>query len=266
MDKAFIKELIPPIFIRLYRSGTSKYGWFGNYHNWEEAQKQSEGYDSGKIVNKVKDSTLKVKKGEAAFERDSVLFYEREYEWPLLSALLWIAVKNNGKLRIIDFGGALGSTYFQYNQILTPIKDLQWNIVEQESFYLMGKSNFEDSVLKFFPDIESCLAQSEINALLLGCVLPYIKEPFALLEQIFSYNIPNLIIDRMPFITGPQDRLTVQKVPPQIYEASYPAWFFGYDKFIDFISKKYAIVAEYNCNDKANIESTYKGLILEIKV
>jgi hypothetical protein len=44
--------------------------------SWEKAQKKCSGYDNSIIVNKVKDAVLKVKSGEAKFERDSVLFDE----------------------------------------------------------------------------------------------------------------------------------------------------------------------------------------------
>ena len=41
--------------------------------------RMSSGYDSQLILDKVLTSTLKVKNGEAAYERDSVLFDEIQY-------------------------------------------------------------------------------------------------------------------------------------------------------------------------------------------
>ena len=46
----------------------------GNYSSWAEARANSTGYDSEVILNKTKDALLKVKRGEAAYERDSVTF------------------------------------------------------------------------------------------------------------------------------------------------------------------------------------------------
>jgi putative methyltransferase (TIGR04325 family) len=244
---------------------TRKYGWFGNFSSWEEAVSASEGYDSSFIVNKVKNATLKVKNGEAAFERDSVLFAEKEYSWPLLSALLLVAAQNKGKLRLVDFGGSLGSTYFQYKHLLKDLEEVKWHIVEQENYYKIGKDIFEDKELKFSKDLIACLENNEINAVLFGCVLPYVSQPYEIIKEVFHQKVPFIFLDRMPFIAGPEDRLTVQKVPPEIYQASYPAWFFSYQKFMSFISKEYDLVAEYECDDKANIKSQYKGLILKIK-
>ena len=80
----------------------SRYGWSGDYLTWNEAYNQSLGYDQSNILEKVKGATLKVKKGEAIYERDSVLFNSVEYSWPLLSALMWVAAKNKGRINVVS--------------------------------------------------------------------------------------------------------------------------------------------------------------------
>ncbi|MCB0370392.1 MAG: hypothetical protein KDD45_13455, partial [Bdellovibrionales bacterium] len=73
--KQLIKGFIPPhVLTQLKKLKTKKYGWHGNYATWQEAEKESEGYDKQIIVEKVRASLKKVEHGEAVFERDSVLF------------------------------------------------------------------------------------------------------------------------------------------------------------------------------------------------
>lgn len=73
--KQLIKNLTPPILLDLYRKyNFNKYGWQGNYQTWKEAENTSTGYDSDEIIQKVRASLLKVKNGEAIYERDSVIF------------------------------------------------------------------------------------------------------------------------------------------------------------------------------------------------
>ena len=60
-----------------------------------------------------------------------------------------------------------------------------------------------------------------------------------------------------------RDRLTVQKVPPEIYSASYPCWFFDKKKFHAFFRDKYSVAATFDSSDKANILSTFCGCILK---
>ncbi len=52
----------------------NKYGWFGDYHTWGDAVIDTIGYDSDEIFQKVSKASLKVKTGEAVYERDSVIF------------------------------------------------------------------------------------------------------------------------------------------------------------------------------------------------
>ena len=53
--KQLIKSLIPPILLNTIRKLiNNKYGWKGDYSSWQEAQNASMGYDSDKILEKVK--------------------------------------------------------------------------------------------------------------------------------------------------------------------------------------------------------------------
>lgn len=214
-----------------------KYGWFGNYSSWEEASKASTGYNSNLILDKVRISLLKVKNGEAVFERDSVLFDEIQYSWGVLSALLMEASRNNGNLEVLDFGGSLGSGFFQYRNVLNHLEALHWSIIEQDHFVSCGKQNFENEQLSFFHNYEEFLSKRPVpNILLLSSVIQYLENPWIKLEELLSYHISTVVIDITTFIDGDKDIITIQKVPPQIYEASYPARFFNKAKLISFFA------------------------------
>jgi putative methyltransferase (TIGR04325 family) len=267
MHSKLIKDFIPPFLVRqLRRSGLlfNSIKWKGNYSTWDSAMLHSVGYDSDAIIEKVRQAALSVKNGEAKYERDSVLFDEIEYSWPMLTALLWVYSQEQS-LSVIDFGGALGSSYYQNKRFLDSLPELRWSIVEQEKFVKIGLAEFQNERLKFYYRIEDALNDSKVNCLLMSCVLPYIKEPHNFLDHILNYNIKYIIFDKMPFIEGDRDRLTVQVVPKKIYKASYPSWFFSEENFKEFILRKYEIVEEFHCPDVANIESVYKGMILKIK-
>ena len=45
---------------------------------------------------------MKVKKGEAVYERDSMIFDQIEYSWPVLFGLMWAAAQNSGYLKVLD--------------------------------------------------------------------------------------------------------------------------------------------------------------------
>jgi putative methyltransferase (TIGR04325 family) len=259
-----IKELVPPfLFNTLYNHPFRKSGWFGNFSSWQEASASCSGYDHADILKKVKDSLLKVKRGEAVHERDSVLFDAIEYTWPVLSGLLVAASRCGGLLNVIDFGGSLGSTYFQNRKFLSELAEVKWNIIEQESFVKTGQEYFQDNSLRFYLSISDCLRENQPNVVLLSSVLSYLPDPYKIFDEILSLKMDYIILDKMPFIEGTADRITIQKVPDWIYRASYPAWFFSEQKFKDFISSRYAVLEEFDSNSRANIPSRFKGLILK---
>ena len=263
MKQKIIQTLPSKLFLAI-----KKWGWYGDFPDWESAKKHTKGYDDESILEKVKSSLIKVKNGQAVYERDSVLFDKIEYSWEVLAGLMWIAAQNKGALNIIDFGGSLGSTYFQNKLFLDSLDSVSWNIVEQENFVEEGIKSFEDDTLKFYNSIEECIANSSqtINCILLSCVLPYIEQPFELLSAIFKHKIQYIIVDRTGFTRNGKTRITAQIVPAKIYDASYPCRFFNEEDFIDVFEKNgYEQIACFPALDKINIPSDYKGFIFKIK-
>ncbi len=253
--------------LKLFLKGSI--GWSGDHPSWQAALQKCSGYDANNILQKVKDATLKVKNGEAVYERDSVIFNEIEYSWPLLAILLWVAARNKGKLSVVDLGGSLGSTYFQNKQFLKGLNEVHWNIVEQPDFVNCGKKYIQDDILKFYPSVPDALSEHRAGLIIISCTLPYIDDPYKLIGEIIHLNIPVIIIDNTPFNFEDRDRLTVQKVPPSIYTASYPCWFLNYNKVKQAFAEQYRIVSEHLNDSVIELDGRkirYQGLLLERKL
>jgi putative methyltransferase (TIGR04325 family) len=245
----------------------SKYGWSGNYPSWKEAEAASSGYNSTAIVDRVSEALMKVKKGEAAFERDSVLFDRPDYSWPLLTHFLAAAVRNNGKLTVLDFGGSLGSTWFQNKRYLASIPSIQWIVVEQGIFVERGRQLFADNILRFEYDFEETLKKDQPDVVLFSSVLQYLESPFAILEKTKSYRPPMIIVDNTAFLDGPA-RLTVQSVPPEIYEASYPCWLFNRQQFLTSFADTYTLLTGFSSGLEIRVDGRpvpYEGFVFQRK-
>lgn len=267
--KKIIKNITPPLLLNLLKS-RNQFGWFGNYQNWEEAKSNCSGYDSSLILEKCQTAALKVKNGEAVFERDSILFYKSDYThaWIILIGILHCALNESKNINILDFGGSLGSSYHQNKYILNTIDDLslKWNIVEQKSFIKCGRDNFEEEKLKFYLTTDECLKENAPNILLLSSVMQYLEKPFEQLDKLLSLDTEYIIVDRTAFIKSETDIITIQKIPPSIYKASYPAWAFNEQKFLSRILGKYNMILEQDNLDKSNYPSMYfKGFIFKKK-
>jgi putative methyltransferase (TIGR04325 family) len=271
--RAVLKLVTPPGLIHLARKlrgnlAVDGYGLSGDYRSWDEAMSASTGYDSGIILEKTRLAMLKVQNGQAAYERDSVLFDQIQYAWPLLAGLMWVAARSGGRLNVLDFGGSLGSTYFQNRAFVSTLPHVRWNIIEQSRHVETGKAYFEDDHLRFYADIAGCLAGNQPNVVLLSSVLQYLEDPYAVLEQILAIPCECIIIDRTPFWTGPTDRLCVQHVPPDIYPATYPCYILSMPRLHAYLEEKsLRIMAEFDSLDSlsAPVKTHWKGLILERK-
>jgi putative methyltransferase (TIGR04325 family) len=260
MDKKILKDIIPPLLLRLL-SGVY-YGWHGDYPDWASAMRRVTGYDSRTILNRVRDSAVAIRDGKAIYERDSVLFDKIQYSFPLLSGLMWISAINGGKLNVLDFGGSLGSTYYQNKYFLDTLNEVNWCIVEQPEFVTAGTLEFSNSRLHFYDSVSSCLLSHKIDVVVLSSVLQYLESPYDFLTEIKTLNFRYLIIDRTPFIKG-KDRITIQKVNPKIYKASYPCWFFNEENFLSVLLSDFELIVEFDALDRSNIKSEFKGFILK---
>jgi len=261
-----IKALCPPIIFRLLSKA-----WYarvsssvsGNYSSWDQAKLHSSGYDDMGILEQVKNAALKVRNGEAVFERDSVCFYQEDYRWPTLACLLFIAAEQQGELNVLDFGGALGSFYFQHKKFFSRLNHCQWSVVEQKHFVEFGMTTFKEDQIKFYALTEQCIKTNKIDVIFLSSVLQYLESPYLELSKLLESETKYLLIDRTPFINSFEDRLAVQNVPANIYKASYPAWFFSRQKFDGFIEEAgYRLMSEFACEDDLGF-GEYKGMLYE---
>ncbi|MEZ5555451.1 methyltransferase, TIGR04325 family [Haliea sp.] len=265
---SWFRHVIPPLAMRWLRQATGRAIRFsGDYSSWQEALDNSLGYDLDAILNSVLDATLRVKRGEAAYERDSVVFHVMEYNWRLLAALMWAAGVSNGKLSVLDYGGALGSLYFQHKDILSSLPALQWNIVEQSRFVEAGRKFVEDETVVFFDDLNVCLSDRSPNAVVMSGVLQYLEHPRQSLQDILSTGSDIIFIDRIPFHEEASDRITVQRVPSSIYPASYPSWIFCESKFVAQCEESWKVVSISDSfdgvMDAGRGDITFKSIILK---
>jgi putative methyltransferase (TIGR04325 family) len=259
--KRAIRAVIPsrmldPIVKRFFRIR-----WTGDYASWAAAALHSRGYGDASILDRVIAATRLVRDGAAAYERDGVAFAQPAVS-PGLLAGLQAAVPAGGRLSVLDFGGALGSAYWQHRAWLDTLAEVRWSVVEQTHFVQVGRTEFTDNRLRFYGSIEECMAHEQPAVLLLSGVLPYLPEPHALLALASRLNFDYVLIDRTGIVDRPSDRLTVQQVPRSLYRASYPCWFFNRAQLLAHFMPRYELLHEYIADDGLDAGVVFKGFQL----
>lgn len=267
--KPFIKRLLPPILVdgvtqMLAAPPAERLRFTGDYASWEEAEQASIGYDAPVILEKTRAALLRVRNGEAAYERDSVTFATVDYSFPLLACLLRVAAERGGHLRVLDFGGSLGSTYFQCRGFLSGLAGVRWSIVEQPEHVRCGQQEFANESLRFYESVESCLQVERPDVLLLSGVLQCLPTPYETLAELLRHDFEYVLLDRTAFLRGGRDRLTVEHVPAWIYPAAYPSWFLSEARLLEQLSGRYTMLASFPALDTTHPdggEADYKGFL-----
>ncbi|HSI42880.1 MAG TPA: methyltransferase, TIGR04325 family [Methylotenera sp.] len=270
MNKKIIKKfgllLFPPVIIKAinyFRNQGVKFS--GIYPTWEQAQADAKGYEANEILNQIIANTKLVESGKVAYERDGIVFDNLNYNFQLLAVLLRAATENGNTLRVLDFGGSLGSTYYQCRNFLQGIATLKWCVVEQSHFVKEGNKHFANEVLSFHETIAEVMINHQPNLVLFSSVLQYLSEPYLILNEVIK-NGPNyIVIDRNPFLQSGGTIISLQKVPKEIVESSYPIWLFNEKEFKDFFINKYSEIATFSALDgtigQGRLKADFKGII-----
>lgn len=241
--------------------------FFGDYPNWAEASRHCTGYGSGNILERVLSATLKVRNGEALAQRDGVLLEKIPYNFPLIAALLSAATHSRNRLNVLDFGGSLGSSYFDARAFFQDITEIAWSVVEQANFVEAGKRHLESDVLRFYETIEDCILEHRPNIIVLSGVLAYLPDPWRILTSLLRIGAAYVFIDRTGLIDSGRDRLTVQHVPDWIYSADMSAWFLSETKLLSCLADAgYLCLCDFAAIDNYTLPESkifFKGFIYQ---
>jgi len=248
MDNREIRVNISNSFlIKVYDCLSSIWGIFrknkrlvyftGDYKSFDEAKKKCIGYDSDEIFNKVKEATLMVKDNDGCYERDGVVFFEKSINYNLMMYLYRLAFERKTAISVLDWGGSLGSTYWQHREIFLNEKLInKWIVIEQERFVSFGAEALEDGLLKFERSEKALEILSHVDCVLLSAVMQYIENIEEVFEMIIDSGVKYIILERTP--STRKELFCVEIVKKPIYDASYALRIWSEEKIISFFNDK----------------------------
>ena len=141
---------------------------------------------------------------------------------------VWLALGQPASLRILDFGGALGS-HFHAIEAHFPWCRLQWVVCETTAVATAGSSGFtfdkpNGSTLRFSDKAAEVFANG-IDLVFASCSLQYLEHWPQMLQAFRA--APWLLLDRVPLIDHPTDLIAIQVVPASYTDTRYPGWKFA---------------------------------------
>ena len=232
--------------------------------DWKSAQSMSVGYDDPIILERVRVATLLIQDGFEGFHRDGILFSGKKKEQEFLDALNLILVSQT-ELNVLDFGGDLGSLYFQHKEELDNLQlKIRWNIVEQINYVNLGKQSIKDPRLHFYTDIAELVKDTgkKLDIIILRGVLSYLENCWEVLQELVSLDATVIFVDRTPFTNKKNDDFGIQLISDAIYDTSYPIRNLSKSLFQEIVLPAYQVVNEWSCEIQPDAKSEYRGLTL----
>lgn len=230
----------------------------GNYTTWQAAEDTASGYDAPEILEKVYNTTLKVINGEAKYERDSVAFYETAYTYHLMM-LIGILCSQRETVSILDYGGALGSLYWQNKEILDEYTNNKffWHIVEQFNYVQCGRTGIQNESIRFWESIDEV---KRADLVIFSGVLQYLENYKDIIQKVVRLKPKYILVDRT--FVAKNSRIVVQHVNQDIYEGAYPAKIFGESEIEDLLNE-YRLIVEFP--SFVDSDEVVDGMVVKIK-
>ncbi|WP_085642949.1 methyltransferase, TIGR04325 family [Thalassospira sp. MCCC 1A03138] len=268
--KKILRNWMPPIFVKAYSCYFNRGIVFrGNFENWEAAQEATKGYEATEILDRVRWAAKQVVDGRAKSERDGVIFDAIPYPFPLIATLLRAAVENGNRLKVLDYGGALGSSYYQCRDFLEGLKDIEWVVVEQKNFVKIGKEEFENDQLKFAQSLAEVGSNFTPDVALISGTLQYLSNPDDLLKSMVALKVPYIVVDRTPILVNGNTIISSQIVPKSINKSEYPIRLFSEQDIKKNIDNDYEEISSFGALDGTigfgKLLSNFKGYIFKRK-
>lgn len=211
--------------------------------NWNEALRQSRGYEDSELV----DSYVKqIKENPPWIVEKKKVLTTREVE--LICAIqrsIKLGFFGRNNLNVLDIGGGNGYLGFAVRHIISEI-GWDWTILESD-ICAKSYSEFEkDAGVRWVSDNQHDWNKKK-DIGLLSCVLQYLEKPDEYLVKI-AKQCDFMILMRLPLADFDDHVVTRQTFLPGLHpfpSASWPCWFFSRKMFDDLISKIGKIVYQW---------------------
>jgi putative methyltransferase (TIGR04325 family) len=234
--KSIVRSVTPPILYELAHmaKGTFShssshpvatkpsivYGCSGDYASYEEATRECPGgYEQESIISVTIKNTKAARDARGtALDLLSLRF---------LAGVQYAAAKATANpIRVLDFGGAMGAHYFKLRRFLP--HRIQWTVIELPATVRAARAEFSSHELKFEEDIE---VAGQADIVLASGALQYTSDPYENIKRLIETGAKGFVFDKVPLLV--RDRITVQRVDPSLFDASFTCWIMAKDRFLE---------------------------------
>ena len=210
------------------------------FFTYSDALNYSDGYDNPKIAETLRSNAHHMLNTPKAYVRDGIVFNCGKYSYALLGAIY--AEDKKHDINVLDFGGNLGSLYYQHLEYLRRGIN-KWIVIEQSYLIEITKEFKFDDKLVYYPVLDY-VKDYHFDLIILSSVLPYLEDPYDILNDLLAFHADFVFIDRTYFCDFKAwDFVMIQENLNT--GINYPVWIFNKLKMIQYFELKgYHLVDE----------------------
>ena len=203
--------------------------WEGVYETWEQAPVDDAVFSSKIWVEKTIERTKKTLESYQAYGDAPPISFIHETALPLAATM--ISIDDEKPLRVLDYGGGMGTGFFQVKTGLSNQKLIEFHIVEDKAVCLQGRellSNYPS--LHFHQTIPSL--PEPLDIIHLGSSLQYIGDWVELIKSLVALRPQYLILTDV-FAGDTRSFVTIQN----FYGKKIRFRFQSYKEFLSIIEQ-----------------------------
>ncbi|MDD5195984.1 MAG: methyltransferase, TIGR04325 family [Candidatus Omnitrophica bacterium] len=234
--KDILKQITPPVFLCLYRKcrrffGAKLYTWEGIYSNYRDVPIRGEGQDGPTWIEFAKKEVEKAKSAGCPP-------MEIAGEQSLLAFLASVLGKTKEKIRILDFGGALGIDFINLLNHLVGKISFDYYVIESERMCQEGRRLFkDDGRIHFLDSLPADIGG--IDIVHLDSALQYIDDYRGLLKRLCQSRAKYFLFVRLSAV----ETSTFATAQVNLPGMTLAYWFINLNEIIEIMSEfGYALI------------------------
>ncbi|MDG2252934.1 MAG: methyltransferase, TIGR04325 family [Methylophilaceae bacterium] len=207
--------------------------WEGVYESFYEAPKNTDFFNKRKWLEQEESKCDKKRRlfNNSDNSYISKLALTNDY---CLPSILSTMLTKNEVITVLDFGGGLGSLYYETLELTVNKKNIRFIIVENNSICSIGNDFFNaDSNVEFLTELPKLKNDHKINLIHAGSSMHYVDDWKKLLDIFAKYQPKYMIFADLP-AGDIETFVTIQNQ----YGDKAPVRFWNLKEFVDIVEDK----------------------------
>ena len=258
--KALIKRLTPPLALDIYRTARDggSFGpiWAGVYPDHRAVPVKGLGHDDERWVSQCEELAhilLSTARNGATIP---VNVRGRHVLLPLVAAS--VCRHDGGRVRILDFGGSMGTDYIHLSSSLSIPCTVEYHVVEGKKICDVAGDIFDDDPRIHFSS-SLPLEPEQFDVVLVGSTLQYVEDYRGLLGRLCAYGAEYVLLSNLPAGDIATTYATGQR---NLNGSVVAAWFFRVAEVVDAMAQNgYSLVFKAASEeewDQSNFPEAYR--------